>query len=544
MKRVRTASLSETVATVCLFQSRGFAATRRVSLCSAHVETVAEENGEGQTGYGFGVARSLHGLDAAAIADEGATRALRMLGAVRPKTGEYKAVLENGAAAELLEVLIPSFLSSQVAKGKSMFAGKVGERVAAGCVTISDAPLDPLGSGAEPFDGEGTASRRRELVSEGTLRGFLADAFWGRKIGTGSTGACRRPGPKQPPTVGISNLRIAPGGHSPSALNEAVGNGILLTEFLGIHTADPVSGDFSVGGSGIRIAGGALARPFVTHHNALDIDLYLRIAPELFLKRLLVGGMEKVFEINRNFRNEGISTRHNPEFTMLEFYEAYQDYTYLMDFTETMLRQVAEKVLGTTSITYQGREIDFAQPFARLTITQAIRKFHPQYTDAQLNDRAFLIGQLQTLSIAYKPGDGIGGLQLTLFDETVEHLLFDPTFIINYPAEVSPLARRNDINPEVTDRFELYIAGREIANGFSELNDPEDQAARFLEQAKAKEAGDAEAMHYDADYIRALEYGLPPTAGEGIGIDRLVMLLTDSPSIRDVILFPQLRRED
>ncbi|MEK7768347.1 MAG: amino acid--tRNA ligase-related protein, partial [Pseudomonadota bacterium] len=283
---------------------------------------------------------------------------------------------------------------------------------------------------------------------------------------------------------------------------------------------------------------------FATHHNALDMALYLRIAPELYLKRLVVGGMEKVFEINRNFRNEGISTRHNPEFTMLEFYEAYQDYAYLMDFTETMLRQVAEKVLGTTRITYQGREIDFAQPFARLTITQAIRKFHPQYTDAQLNDRAFLIGQLQTLNIAYRPGDGIGGLQLTLFDEITEHLLFEPTFIIDYPAEVSPLARRNDINPEVTDRFELYIAGREIANGFSELNDPEDQAARFLEQAKAKEAGDAEAMHYDADYIRALEYGLPPTAGEGIGIDRLVMLFTDSPSIRDVILFPQLRQED
>ena len=292
------------------------------------------------------------------------------------------------------------------------------------------------------------------------------------------------------------------------------------------------------------IPGGAAARPFATHHNALDMALYLRIAPELYLKRLVVGGMEKVFEINRNFRNEGISTRHNPEFTMLEFYEAYQDYAYLMDFTETMLRQVAEKVLGTTSITYQGREIDFAQPFARLTITQAIQKFHPQYTDAQLNDRAFLIDQLQTLSISYKPGDGIGGLQLTLFDEITEHLLFEPTFIIDYPAEVSPLARRNDINPEVTDRFELYIAGREIANGFSELNDPEDQAARFLEQAQAKEAGDAEAMHYDADYIRALEYGLPPTAGEGIGIDRLVMLFTDSPSIRDVILFPQLRRED
>jgi lysyl-tRNA synthetase class 2 len=253
--------------------------------------------------------------------------------------------------------------------------------------------------------------------------------------------------------------------------------------------------------------------------------------------------MEKVFEINRNFRNEGISTRHNPEFTMLEFYEAYQDYAYLMDFTEAMLREVAVKVLGTTQITYQERQIDLSQSFARMTIMQAIQRHYPEYTTAQLNDRNFLISKLQELSIAYNAGDGIGGLQLSLFDETTEHLLFQPTFIVDYPAEVSPLARRNDHNPEITDRFELYIAGREIANGFSELNDPEDQAARFLEQAKAKEAGDAEAMHYDADYIRALEYGLPPTAGEGIGIDRLIMLLTDSPSIRDVILFPQLRQE-
>ncbi len=292
------------------------------------------------------------------------------------------------------------------------------------------------------------------------------------------------------------------------------------------------------------IPGGATARPFMTHHNALDMELYLRIAPELYLKRLVVGGMEKVFEINRNFRNEGISTRHNPEFTMVEFYEAYQDFTYLMDFTEKMLAQIAQKVLGTTEVTYQGKTMDLAQPFARLTITAAIRKFHPEYTDIQLNDRDFLINKLQALGIHFNPKDGIGGLQLSLFDETTEHLLFEPTFIVDYPAEVSPLARRNDSNAEITDRFELYIAGREIANGFSELNDPEDQAARFLEQAKAKDAGDNEAMHYDADYIRALEYGLPPTAGEGIGIDRLVMLLTDSPSIRDVILFPQLRRED
>lgn len=292
------------------------------------------------------------------------------------------------------------------------------------------------------------------------------------------------------------------------------------------------------------IPGGATARPFITHHNALDMALYLRIAPELYLKRLVVGGMEKVFEINRNFRNEGISTRHNPEFTMLEFYEAYQDYAYLMDLTESMLREVATRVLGTARVIYQEREIDLSQPFARMTITDAILKHYPEYTSAQLNDRNFLIGRMEELNIAYNPKDGIGGLQLSLFDETTEHLMFEPTFIIDYPAEVSPLARRNDHNPEITDRFELYIAGREIANGFSELNDPEDQAARFLEQVKAKEAGDAEAMHYDADYIRALEYGLPPTAGEGIGIDRLIMLLTDSPSIRDVILFPQLRRED
>ena len=261
MKRVRTASLRETVATVSLFHSRGFTATRRESLCSAHVETVAEENGEGQTGYGFGVARSLRGLNAAAIAGEGASRALRMLGAVRPKTGEYRVVLENGAAAELLEVLIPSFLASQVFKGKSMFAGKVGKRVASKAVTIEDDPLDPGGSGAEPFDAEGTPTRRRELISKGELRGFLADAYWGRKMGSGSTGACRRPGPKAPPTVGISNLRIDPGERTPSELFATVRNGILLTEFLGIHTADPVSGDFSVGASGIRIVGGSLAEP-------------------------------------------------------------------------------------------------------------------------------------------------------------------------------------------------------------------------------------------------------------------------------------------
>jgi len=292
------------------------------------------------------------------------------------------------------------------------------------------------------------------------------------------------------------------------------------------------------------IPGGAAARPFVTHHNTLDMDLYLRIAPELYLKRLVVSGMEKVFEINRSFRNEGISIRHNPEFTMLEFYEAYQDHTYLMSLTETLIRELAIKVLGTTEISYQGHKINLANPFLRLSITQAIKKFHPGYTNLQLNDRTFLINKLEMLNISYKPGVGIGGLQLSLFDETTEHLLIDPTFIVDYPSDVSPLARRNDKNPEITDRFELYITGREMANGFSELNDPEDQAARFQEQVRAKESGDKEAMHYDSDYIRALEYGLPPTAGEGIGIDRLVMLLTDSPSIRDVILFPHLRRED
>jgi lysyl-tRNA synthetase class 2 len=292
------------------------------------------------------------------------------------------------------------------------------------------------------------------------------------------------------------------------------------------------------------IPGGAAARPFVTHHNALDMDFYLRIAPELYLKRLVVSGMEKVFEINRSFRNEGISTRHNPEFTMLEFYEAYQDHIYLMNLTETLIRELAIKVLGTTEISYQGYKINLANPFLRLSITQAIQKFHPEYTDLQLNDRTCLIKKLEALNISYKSEDGIGKLQLSLFDETTEHLLMDPTFIVDYPSEVSPLARRNDKNPEVTDRFELYITGREMANGFSELNDPEDQAARFQEQVRAKESGDKEAMHYDGDYIRALEHGLPPTAGEGIGIDRLIMLLTDSPSIRDVILFPHLRRED
>ncbi|WP_035382669.1 lysine--tRNA ligase [Ferriphaselus sp. R-1] len=291
------------------------------------------------------------------------------------------------------------------------------------------------------------------------------------------------------------------------------------------------------------IPGGASAKPFTTHHNALDMQLYLRIAPELYLKRLVVGGFEKVFEINRNFRNEGLSTRHNPEFTMIEFYEAYRDYKYMMDFTENLFREVARKVLGTTVLSYQGRELDLGRPFHRLTITQAIQKYHPQFSDAQLGDREFLLSQLQDLKAKHKPEDGIGGLQLSLFEELSEHLLFEPTFIVDYPVEVSPLARASDKQPGITERFELFIVGREIANGFSELNDPEDQEARFDAQVAAKDAGDEEAMFKDGDYIRALEYGLPPTAGEGIGIDRLVMLLTDAASIRDVILFPHMRPE-
>ena len=291
------------------------------------------------------------------------------------------------------------------------------------------------------------------------------------------------------------------------------------------------------------IPGGAVARPFVTHHNALDMDLYLRIAPELYLKQLVVGGIEKVFEINRNFRNEGISTRHNPEFTMLEFYEAYQDYNYLMGLTEELLRQVAREVLGTTTFSYQGETIDLGKRFDRLTMAEAIAKYNPEYPMAELGKTAFLRTALDAFKGEVFSTDGLGLLQLKLFEQTTEDKLIQPTFIVAHPTDVSPLARRNDANPAVTDRFELFITGREIANGFSELNDPEDQAERFSEQARAKEAGDEEAMYYDADYVRALEYGLPPTAGEGIGIDRLVMLFTDSPSIRDVILFPQMRPE-
>ncbi len=292
------------------------------------------------------------------------------------------------------------------------------------------------------------------------------------------------------------------------------------------------------------IPGGATARPFKTHHNALDMELFLRIAPELYLKRLTVGGLEKVFEINRNFRNEGISTRHNPEFTMLEFYEAYQDYHYLMDLTEAMLRECAQKVLGTTALTYQGAAVDLGKPFDRLTMAEAIHVYNPGYPLHSLADSHYVKAALVPFDVEVFPTDGLGILQLKLFEATTEEKLVNPTFIVAHPVDVSPLARANDANPAVTDRFELFINGREIANGFSELNDPEDQAARFLAQAKAKEAGDEEAMFYDADYIRALEHGMPPAAGEGIGIDRLVMLFTDSPSIRDVILFPQLKAED
>ena len=291
------------------------------------------------------------------------------------------------------------------------------------------------------------------------------------------------------------------------------------------------------------IPGGAAARPFVTHHNALDMDLYLRIAPELYLKRLVVGGIEKVFEINRSFRNEGISTRHNPEFTMLEFYEAYQDYNYLMDLTEELLRQVALQVLGATTFSYQGEALDLGKRFDRLTMAEAIAKYNPNHPLAELGEPAYLRSALDAFKVEVFPTDALGLLQLKLFEQTTEMKLIQPTFIVAHPTDVSPLARRNDADPAVTDRFELFITGREMANGFSELNDPEDQAERFSEQARAKEAGDEEAMYYDADYVRSLEYGLPPTAGEGIGIDRLVMLFTDSPSIRDVILFPQMRPE-
>lgn len=292
------------------------------------------------------------------------------------------------------------------------------------------------------------------------------------------------------------------------------------------------------------IPGGASARPFVTHHNALDMAMYLRIAPELYLKRLVVGGFDKVFELNRNFRNEGVSTRHNPEFTMLEFYWAYADYHDLMDLTEELFRGLALSVLGSTEVPYQGHVFDFGQPFARMSVTESILHYNPTVTREQLATRESVAALAKSLGIQVKDNYGHGRILMEVFDELVEAKLQQPTFITEYPAEISPLARRNDHNPEITDRFEFFIGGRELGNGFSELNDAEDQAERFREQVRQKEAGDDEAMFYDDDFVTALEHGLPPTAGQGIGIDRLVMLMANAPSIRDVILFPHMRHSD
>lgn len=291
------------------------------------------------------------------------------------------------------------------------------------------------------------------------------------------------------------------------------------------------------------IPGGAAARPFMTHHNALGLDLYLRVAPELYLKRLTVGGLERVYEINRNFRNEGVSTRHNPEFTMLELYEAYATYTEVMDLTEAMIRDIAQSVLGTTELQWEENTIDVGPAFRRWSMTDAVLEHNPEILREQLRNLDAMRSHCERLQIRYKKSYGWGRLLLEIFEKTVEHTLTQPTFITDHPVEVSPLARANDHDPELTDRFELFIAGREIANGFSELNDAQEQAARFQAQVEAKESGDDEAMHFDADYIRALEIGLPPTGGLGIGIDRLVMLLTDSTSIRDVLLFPYMRPE-
>ena len=291
------------------------------------------------------------------------------------------------------------------------------------------------------------------------------------------------------------------------------------------------------------IPGGAAARPFITHHNALGIDMYLRIAPELYLKRLVVGGLERVYEINRNFRNEGLSTRHNPEFTMLELYQAYADHRDLMDLVERMLRGAAEAVCGTPEFVSQGVRYDLRAPFERITVEDLILRRNPDLDRARLREVPYLRAACDVRRIPWKPGDGPGKLQIEIFEKTCESTLEQPTFVHAYPAEVSPLSRANDADPFLTDRFEFFVGGRELANGFSELNDPEDQAARFRAQVERKDAGDEEAMFYDADYIRALEYGLPPTAGLGIGIDRLAMLLTDSASIRDVLLFPQMRPE-
>ncbi|AOH37074.1 lysine--tRNA ligase [Luteimonas sp. JM171] len=291
------------------------------------------------------------------------------------------------------------------------------------------------------------------------------------------------------------------------------------------------------------IAGGATARPFVTHHNALDLDLYLRVAPELYLKRLVVGGFEKVYEINRNFRNEGVSTRHNPEFTMLELYEAYATYEDIMDLTEAMIRDLATQTLGTTALEWDDQAIDLGPRFRRWKMDEAVRELNPGISEADCRDRAALAAHCERLGVRIKPDWGWGKLLLELFEATVEEGLVQPTFITHYPVEVSPLARESDVEPGITDRFELFIGGKEMANGFSELNDPEEQAARFRAQVEAREGGDDEAMHYDADYIRALEVGLPPTGGLGVGIDRLVMLFTGSASIRDVLLFPYMRPE-
>lgn len=291
------------------------------------------------------------------------------------------------------------------------------------------------------------------------------------------------------------------------------------------------------------IPGGAMARPFITHHNALDMRLYLRVAPELYLKRLVVGGFERVYEINRNFRNEGLSTRHNPEFTMLEFYQAYADYRDLMNLTEELLRGLAREVLEGSAISYQGETYDVARPFQRLTLRESILKYNPGVRGEDVESPESAAALAARLGIDVKKSSGVGKLQYEIFEKTVEDRLREPTFITAFPTEVSPLARRNDDDPSVTDRFELFIGGRELANGFSELNDAEDQAERFRQQVQHKDAGDKEAMHFDADYIRALEHGMPPTAGEGIGIDRLVMLFTDSASIRDVLLFPHMRPE-
>jgi lysyl-tRNA synthetase class 2 len=291
------------------------------------------------------------------------------------------------------------------------------------------------------------------------------------------------------------------------------------------------------------IPGGAAARPFKTHHNALDLNMYLRIAPELYLKRLTVGGFERVYEINRNFRNEGVSTQHNPEFTMLELYQAYADYKDLMELIEKLFQGLADTLLGSRKLNYQGTEFDLSKSFARSSIEDIILANNPELDPMSLRDAAYLRRVCDQMKIPYKAGDGPGKLQIEIFEKTGEHTLVQPTFAYAYPAEVSPLSRRNDQDPFITDRWEFFIGGRELANGFSELNDAEDQAQRFKDQVARKDAGDEEAMYYDADYVRALEYGMPPTAGLGLGVDRLVMLYTNSPSIRDVLLFPHMRPE-